>query len=68
MICSLTNLINSKQLLFRALGVMFYEFNTGKLPFNGDQIALMRQIRYQPPPYLPSEFRKFSLFDNLLKR
>jgi hypothetical protein len=47
---------------------MFYEFNTGKLPFNGDQIELVRQIRYKPTPDLPSEFHQFSFFDDLLKR
>ncbi len=47
---------------------MFYEFNTGKLPFNGDEKELARQIRNTPTPDLPIEFRQFSFFDDLLKR
>jgi serine/threonine protein kinase len=47
---------------------MFYEFNTGKLPFNGDEKELARQIKNNPTPKLPSAFRQFILFDDLLKR
>jgi serine/threonine protein kinase len=59
---------NTKKLSFRALGIIFYEFNTGKLPFNGDEIELVRQIKNKPTPDLPSEFRQLTLFDDLLKR
>jgi hypothetical protein len=47
---------------------MFYEFNTGKLPFNGDEKELTRKVRNNPTPDLPIEFRQFSFFDDLLKR
>ncbi len=45
---------------------MFYEFNTGKLPFNGDEKELTRKIRNNPTPDLPIEFRQFSFFDKNL--
>jgi serine/threonine protein kinase len=50
------------------LGIIFYELNTGKLPFNGDEIELVRQIKNKPTPDLPSEFSQLILFDDLIKR
>ncbi|MCH8829573.1 MAG: serine/threonine protein kinase, partial [Planctomycetes bacterium] len=40
-----------------SLGVIFYEFLTGRLPFNGSVAAILGQIMTQDPPK-PSEHRR----------
>ena len=47
------------------MGVLFYEMNTGDLPFDGDERKLVNQIKTKPTPDLPNEF---TLVNDLIKR
>ena len=49
------------------MGVLYYEMNTGDLPFDGsgDRIKLVNEIKTKPTPDLPNEF---TLVSHLIKR